>query len=267
MARDFAQRFNHLFGAGAELFTLPEAAIEAQVATLPGLDGRKMSKSYDNTVPLFEGGARATLDAIKRIVTDSRLPGEPKAPEGTALQLIFEAFASADEAQAFAGDLRQGLGWGEAKQRLAARIEQDLAPMRERYATLIARPDDIEDILQAGAARARAVATPFMARLRDAVGLGKLVGPAPAAAPSSTPKAAQPQFKQYREADGRFSFKIVDAEGRLLAQGPGYTQPREAGQAIAALKADPGAELPAGMMLGEGIDESALRAALKALAD
>ncbi|MCK7592224.1 tryptophan--tRNA ligase [Pseudomarimonas salicorniae] len=266
MARDFAQRFNHLFGRGEALFELPEAVIEEQVATLPGLDGRKMSKSYDNTVPLFAGGAKATLEAIKRIVTDSRAPGEPKQPEGTALQLIFEAFASPAEAAGFATALREGLGWGEAKQRLAARIEDDLAPMRERYAELIARPDDIEDILQAGARRARTVATPFMARLREAVGLGRLGSAARSAAPAATGKAALPQFKQYREQDGRFYFKLLDAEGRLLAQSDAYPQPREAGQAVAALKADPEARLPDGLRLGEGIDEAALRAALRQLA-
>jgi tryptophanyl-tRNA synthetase len=266
MARDFAQRFNHLFGAGVELFTLPEAVTEAQVATLPGLDGRKMSKSYDNTVPLFEGGAKATLDAIKRIVTDSRLPGEPKQPEGTALLTIFEAFASATETQSFAEDLRAGLSWGEAKQRLATRIEQDLAPMRERYATLIERPDDIEDILCLGAERARQVATPFLARLREAVGLGKL-GRARSRQPESqTAKAALPQFKQYREGDGRFYFKLLDGEGRLLLQSPGYTAPREAGQMVAALKADPAGAALAGLRLGDGIDEATLRAALARLA-
>ena len=84
MARDIGQRFNHLFGQGRELFTLPEAVIEEEVATLPGLDGRKMSKSYDNTIPLF-GTAKQLKDAIARIVTDSKLPGEPKDAEGLSL--------------------------------------------------------------------------------------------------------------------------------------------------------------------------------------
>jgi tryptophanyl-tRNA synthetase len=265
MARDFGQRFNHTFGAGAALFTLPEAQVDDAVAVLPGLDGRKMSKSYDNTVPLFEGGAKATLEAIKRIVTDSRLPGEPKQPEGTALLLIHQAFAGAEESAAFAADLRAGLGWGEAKQRLAARLEQDLAPMRERYAQLIARPDDIEDILLAGAKRARAVATPFMARLRDAVGLGRLAGSGKASTAAAT-KASQPSIKQYREADGQFYFKLLDGDGRLLLQSPGYAAPREAGQAVAALKADPAGAALTGLTLGEGVDAAAVRAALQQLA-
>jgi tryptophanyl-tRNA synthetase len=265
MARDFGQRFNHTFGDGAPLFTLPEAVIDDAVATLPGLDGRKMSKSYDNTVPLFEGGAKATLEAIKRIVTDSRLPGEPKEPEGSALLLIHQAFAGAEESAAFAADLRAGLGWGEAKQRLAARIEQDLAPMRERYAQLIARPDDIEDVLLAGAQRARAVATPFMVRLRDAVGLGRLAGTGKASAAADS-KASRPSIKQYREADGQFYFKLLDGDGRLLLQSPGYAAPREAGQTVAALKADPASAALVGLTLGDGIDEAAVRAALQQLA-
>ncbi|GIX34807.1 MAG: tryptophan--tRNA ligase [Lysobacteraceae bacterium] len=268
MARDFAQRFNHLYGGGQALFVLPEAQVEAQVAVLPGLDGRKMSKSYDNTIPLFEGGARATLEAIRRIVTDSRAPGEPKQPEGTALMTIFEAFASAEESRAFAEDLRAGLGWGEAKQRLAARIEEELAPMRERYAALMARPQEIEDILREGARRARAVATPFMARLREAVGLGRLSGAASAAprkADGARAAAARPAVKQYREADGRFYFKLVDGEGRLLARSRGFEQPREAGAAIAALRAAP-ATAPLEVLEAEpGVDEARLRATLAAL--
>ncbi len=266
MARDMAQRFNHLFAGEQALFTLPEAQIEAQVATLPGLDGRKMSKSYDNTVPLFEGGAKATREAIQRIVTDSRAPGEPKDPAGSALQLIFEAFARADEARAFADELRGGLGWGEAKQRLAARIEQDLGPMRERYANLIARPDDIEDILQAGARRARAAATPFMARLRDAVGLGRLGLAASPVAAATDQRAALPSIKQYRESDGRFYFKLLDGEGRLVAQSVAFDQPRAAGQAIAALKAAPQTADLAGLVPAPGIDAAALREALASLA-
>ena len=111
MARDIAQRFNHLFGAGRELFVLPEAEIDDSVATLPGLDGRKMSKSYDNTIPLFEGGAKGLKEAVARIVTDSRLPGEPKDIDGSHLVTIHDAFAGTDARAAFHADLRGGLGW------------------------------------------------------------------------------------------------------------------------------------------------------------
>ncbi|NMW23491.1 tryptophan--tRNA ligase, partial [Rhodanobacter denitrificans] len=149
MARDLGQRFNHLHGH--EFFVLPEALIEEQVATLPGLDGRKMSKSYDNTIPLFAGGKKQLREAIMRIVTDSRLPGEPKDPDDCALFTIFRAFANESETAAFRQALLDGIGWGEAKQVLYERIEADVAPMRERYEALMADPAAIEAILQQGA--------------------------------------------------------------------------------------------------------------------
>jgi tryptophanyl-tRNA synthetase len=171
MARDLAQRFNHLFGAGRELFVLPEANVDERVAMLPGLDGRKMSKSYDNTVPLFEGGAKGLRDALARVVTDSRLPGEPKEPEGSQLVAIFEAFANDTERVELRAALRAGMSWGDAKAHVVARIERDIAPMRARYVELIARPDRIEETLLEGARKARAVAAPFLTELRNAVGL------------------------------------------------------------------------------------------------
>src|SRR5690606_24774109 len=169
------------FGQGRDLFVLPQAEIEESVATLPGLDGRKMSKSYDNTVPLFEGGSKALKDAIARIVTDSKLPGEPKDPDSAHLVTIHDAFADAATRQAFHADLRAGLGWGDAKQRVVQLIEGHVGPMRERYAELMARPDRIEEVLQAGAAKARKIATPFLAELRQAVGLRTMVAIADAA--------------------------------------------------------------------------------------
>src|SRR3546814_7117787 len=89
MTRDIAQRFNQLYGRGHDYFVLPDVQIDEEVATLPGLDGRKMSKSYDNTIPLFEGGAKATRNAIMRIVTDSRKPGEPKEALDSPLYTIY----------------------------------------------------------------------------------------------------------------------------------------------------------------------------------
>jgi tryptophanyl-tRNA synthetase len=231
MARDIAQRFNHTYGRA--FFVLPEAAVEEQVATLPGLDGRKMSKSYDNTIPLFEGGARATRAAIGRIVTDSREPGEPKDAEGSALFTIYRAFAGTDEAAAFRADLEGGLGWGEAKQRLVGLIESELAPMRERYAHLMAHPDEVEAILMAGAARARAIATPLLAELRQAVGLGH--GEArPAAAKSKRKKKAAKQARlvSFRETDGSFRFRLLAADGEELALSRGFADPKACGEAI-----------------------------------
>jgi tryptophanyl-tRNA synthetase len=238
MARDLAQRFNHLFGAGRELFVLPEAVVDERVATLPGLDGRKMSKSYDNTVPLFEGGAKALRDAIARVVTDSRAPGEPKDADGSQLVAIYEAFASDAERAALRAQLTAGMAWGDAKAAVVERIERDIAPMRERYAELIAHPERIEDVLLEGARKARAVAGPFLRELRDAVGLRRMVAvSAPVAAEVKT-RSMLPVFKQYRESDGKFYFKLAAADGRVLVQSGAFDSGREAGQWVARLKAE-----------------------------
>lgn len=237
MARDMASSFNHLYG---EHFVLPEAAIEESVATLPGLDGRKMSKSYDNTIPLF-----ATREQLRKlimgIVTDSRAPGEPKDTEGSALFQIYQAFASADETAALRQAYAEGIAWGDAKQALFERIEREVAPMRERYEALIAHPDRIEAILIAGAEKARRLSAPFMKELRTAVGLRPLNQQTQATAPRQE-KAALPAFKQYREKDGQFYFKLADPKGRVLLQSTGFASPRDAGQIIARLQSEgPGA--------------------------
>jgi tryptophanyl-tRNA synthetase len=130
MARDIGQRFNHLFGQGKEFFTMPEALIEESVATLPGLDGRKMSKSYDNTIPLFTS-AKEMKDAISRIVTDSRAPGEAKDPDNSHLFTLFQAFATPAQCDEFRSELLQGLGWGEAKNRLFQLLDNELGESRE----------------------------------------------------------------------------------------------------------------------------------------
>src|SRR5690606_16895018 len=123
---------------------LPEVQIAEEVATLPGLDGSKMSKSYDNTIPLFEGGAKATRAAVMRIVTDSRQPGEPKDAEGSHLFTLYRAFATPEESASFRQALEEGLGWGDAKNQLFERIEQELGPMREHYTELMADPARID---------------------------------------------------------------------------------------------------------------------------
>ena len=240
MARDMAHSFNHRYG---EHFVPPEAEIEESVATLPGLDGRKMSKSYDNTIPLF--APRAQLQKlIAGIVTDSRGPGEPKEVEGSALFQIYQAFATPAETDNLRQAYAAGIGWGDAKQRLFERIDEEIAPMREAYLALVADPAKIEQTLLAGAVKARHLATPFMGRLRQAVGLRDLrASETPVAEKSS--KVARPLFKQYREGDGQFFFKLVDAHGLLLLQSLGFATPREAGQAIARIKTEGAASLAA----------------------
>ena len=232
MARDMAKAFNHLYG---DLLVLPEAMIEESVATLPGLDGRKMSKSYDNTIPLFS--SREQLKKlIAGIVTDSNAPGVPKQTEGSALFQMYQAFATPEETTAMRHAYADGIAWGDAKHLLFERIDQDVAPMREQYQALMADPAKIEAILQAGASKAIALSAPFMSELRHAVGLRKLAVPT---SPASKPKAAKtllPSFKQYRDADGQFYFKLLSPEGKLLLQSLGFTSGKEAATAIATLQ-------------------------------
>ena len=238
MARDIAQRFNHLYGQGKELFVLPEVQIDDEVATLPGLDGRKMSKSYDNTIPLFEGGSKAMRAAVMRIVTDSRGPGERKDAEGSHLYTLYRAFATPAESAAFRKALEEGLAWGEAKTQLCERIEAELGPMRDRYEDFIARPERIEDILQAGAEKARRMSAPFMEQLREAVGLRRVVGvPAgAAAADGAKAKGKQARFVSFRDTDGSFRFRLVAGDGRELLLSESFDDPKAAGAVIKALQ-------------------------------
>jgi tryptophanyl-tRNA synthetase len=226
-----AHSFNHRYG---EHFVPPEAEIEDDVATLPGLDGRKMSKSYDNTIPLF--APREQLKKlIASIVTDSSAPGEAKTIEGSALFQIYQAFASPAETEALRQAYANGIAWADAKQLVFERIDREIGPMREAYLALMNDPAKIEAILLAGAAKARQIATPFMGRLRHAVGLRDLRVQASTQATKAT-KVAKPLFKQYREPDGKFYFKLVDMDGRLLLQSLGFDSPREAGQSIGLLQ-------------------------------
>ncbi|MBF7730325.1 tryptophan--tRNA ligase [Pseudomonas sp. N040] len=229
MARDIGQRFNHLFGNGKELFTLPEAVVEEGVATLPGLDGRKMSKSYDNTIPLF-GSARQLKDAIARIVTDSRLPGEAKDPDNSHLFTLYQAFASAAQQAEFRAELIAGLGWGDAKQALFKLLEGELGEARERYQALIERPAELEDILLAGAAKARSIATPFLGELREAVGLRSFRERVVAGATAQKKVAKSARFVSFREEDGSFRFRLLDAEGEQLLLSVAFADGKAAGQ-------------------------------------
>ena len=232
MARDIGQRFNHLYEG--DWFTLPEARIEDNVATLPGTDGRKMSKSYDNTIPLWLP-AKELRKAILGIVTDSRAPGEAKDPDTSNLFAIYQAFASADETDAMRTAFADGIAWGEAKQALFERVDAELAPLRERYEALVADPARIEQQLLAGAAKARERSRALIARLRHAVGVRSLDEKPAAAASVDAPAVALPQLKSYRESDGRFYFKLANGNGDVLLQSRGFDSPKEAGQTASAL--------------------------------
>jgi len=171
MARDIAQRFNHFFG---DHFVLPEAVVDDNVAVLPGQDGRKMSKSYNNTIPLWLP-EKKLRKSIMKIVTNSLEPGEPKQTEGSALFAIYSAFASVQQREQMKQAFADGIGWGEAKQQCFELINSELAEARSAYEELISEPARIETRLQEGAERARGIAVPFMQELRAAVGIRPLV--------------------------------------------------------------------------------------------
>lgn len=233
IARDIAQRFNHIYAE--EYFSLPEASIEENVATLPGTDGRKMSKSYNNTIPLWLP-AQDLRKAILGIVTDSRAPGEPKDPESSNIFAIYQAFASADETATMRRAFADGIAWGDAKQKLFERLDAELAPAREHYDALVARPQEIEDRLLAGAKKARERSGTFIEKLRWAVGVRKLTDRA-VAGEATKPRdeaAPLPLMKSYRESDGQFYFKL-EADGVTLLQSRGFGSPKDAGRLSAAL--------------------------------
>jgi tryptophanyl-tRNA synthetase len=171
MARDVAQRFNHNFG---ETFVLPDAVIGENVALLPGLDGRKMSKSYDNIIPLF-ASEKELRKLIMKIKTNSLEPGQPKDTEDSALFAIYRAFASDSETAGVRDRYAAGIGWGEMKQVLFERINTELAPARAEYERLLAAPQEVEELLLQGAEQARAVSRPFLEEIRERVGVRPLI--------------------------------------------------------------------------------------------
>ena len=170
MARDIAQRFNHNW---ADVFTLPEAVVDDKVAVLQGLDGRKMSKSYNNTIPLFLG-EKQLRKSINKIKTNLLEPGEPKDPDDSTVFQVWAAFASADETARMRRDFENGIAWGEAKKRLFELVNGELAASRERYQQLMDDPGYIEEVLLKGAQRAREYSVPLMQKVRAGVGIGAL---------------------------------------------------------------------------------------------
>lgn len=245
IARDLAQRFNYVYGK--EYFVLPEALIADHAAILPGLDGRKMSKSYGNTIPLWlsEKQLRA---AIMGIVTNSQLPGEAKHADESSIFTIYQAFASTEETAALREAFAEGISWGDAKQQLFERINQEIAPARAKYARLVDTEQgqaEVEKHLQEGARKVRERAGTLLRDLRHAVGLRPLTAAAshagktlnePSAKPTASIDSAPLVFKSYREQDGKFYFKILAANGTLLVQSHGFASPKETGQLLAAFK-------------------------------
>lgn len=170
MARDIAGRFNHRY---RELFVLPEAVVDENVALLTGTDGRKMSKSYGNTIPLFDD-EKTLRKHIMKIVTNSQAPGEPKTPDDSVIFDIYRSFADARGQEEMRRRYAEGIGWGDAKQMLFERINAELAEPREKYRALMDKPAQVEEILRAGAEKARAQSKPLLEKVREAVGIRPL---------------------------------------------------------------------------------------------
>lgn len=170
MARDIAARFNHYYG---EHFVLPEAQVEESGAILQGLDGRKMSKSYGNTIPLFLP-EKQLKKSINKILTNLLEPGAAKDPDTSAVFQIWQAFASTEQTAQMRTAFAEGIAWGEAKKQLFELINNQLGDARERYESLLANPSHIEEVLQQGAQKARAYSQPLIEKIRAAVGIKKI---------------------------------------------------------------------------------------------
>jgi len=170
MARDIAQRFNHRF---ADVFVLPEAVVSDDVAVLQGLDGRKMSKSYNNTIPLFST-EKQLKKAINKIKTNLLEPGEPKDPDDSTVFQVWAAFADESETARMRQAFAEGIAWGEAKKQLFELINAEIGGARDRYNELMDDPGHIESVLLKGAERAREHSASLMARVREAVGIGPI---------------------------------------------------------------------------------------------
>ena len=177
MARDVAGRFNHAY---EPLFTLPEALVDEQTQLIPGLDGRKMSKSYDNTIPLF-CSADELRKLINQIVTDTKAPGEPKDPDNSTLFQLYSCFADAAELQQMRDKFLNGIGWGDAKKELFEFMDAKLSAPRELYNELMANPADVEAVLEKGAVKARETSAPLLEKVRIAAGIRPLTHVATAA--------------------------------------------------------------------------------------
>lgn len=167
MARDIAARFNHHFG---EVFTLPEAVVDDSVAVLQGLDGRKMSKSYNNTIPLFLP-EKQLKKHINKIKTNLLEPGEPKDADTSTVFQIWQAFATPEQTIEMREKFERGIAWGEAKKELFHLVNTEIAEARDKYNQLMDDSSQIEELLQLGAVKARAHSQELMAKVRRAVGI------------------------------------------------------------------------------------------------
>tara|TARA_Y100001970_G_scaffold256931_1_gene335124 strand:+ start:344 stop:1336 length:993 start_codon:yes stop_codon:yes gene_type:complete len=170
MTRDIAARFNHLY---KPLFVLPEPIINAEEKIVPGLDGRKMSKSYENVIPLL-GNEKNLKKSIMKIVTNSLEPGIPKDYSDSTIFDLYQYFANTDEINEFKNSYEDGISWGEAKEKLFSSINAELIPIRSKYEELINDKDYLNDVLSDGAKKARVLALDKIEQIKEVIGITKI---------------------------------------------------------------------------------------------
>jgi tryptophanyl-tRNA synthetase len=170
MTRDIAGKFNHTY---SNLLTLPEAIIQSEIS-VPGNDGRKMSKSYNNIIP-FLCSEKALQKSISKIVTNSLEPGEPKDYKACTLFQLYSFFANAEEINNMKQSYKDGIGWGDVKKDLFTAINNEILPIREKYIQLNDQPDLLNDLFSDGARKVRPHAQELVGKLREAVGISKIV--------------------------------------------------------------------------------------------
>lgn len=167
MTRDIASKFNNHYG---QIFTVPDISTAENAGLLPGTDGRKMSKSYKNVIPIFLE-KNELRKKIMKIKTDSKEPGEPKEPKNSSIFSIYRAFASADETEKFRDNYHEGIGWGAAKELLFELLEDQIQPLRKNYNEIVQDKENLEKILLLGSEKALEISTPVIKQVRKAVGI------------------------------------------------------------------------------------------------
>ena len=171
MVRDVAQRFNHHYG---DIFVVPKAVIAKETPILSGLDGRKMSKSYNNSIPLFLS-SNDLRKLIMKIKTNSLEPGEPKSTEDCTLFDIYKAIAKPEESFLFKRQLEEGMSWGDAKEKLFVYIDDLFSGPKEEYLKLIDDQVYLQSVLSIGAEKARDLSFPYLQEIKSAIGIGSLI--------------------------------------------------------------------------------------------
>ena len=170
MTRDIANRFNHLY---KKIFNVPEAIIQDDGKVVTGLDGRKMSKSYNNIIPLLSD-EKTLKKSIAKIITNSLEPGEPKDIDGCNVFNLYSHFSTTSEQNDFASEYADGISWGDAKNKLFESINKELSPIRETYNKLSQDKGLVNDLLDTGASKVRPLAAEMLGEIRELVGISKI---------------------------------------------------------------------------------------------